>query len=302
MKVLILGLGSIAKKHISALKDIEIDVDIYALRSSIDSNQYQDVTNLFSYKELTDIDFNFCIISSPTAHHVDNIKELLSYNIPLFIEKPLFSSIGNQKVIDKVNYNGIKTYVACNLRFLDSLNFVRETYIKDETLKVNEVNSYCGSYLPDWRPNVEYKKSYSANEDMGGGVHIDLIHEIDYMYWLFGSPEKSSKILKSVSSLDINAIDYANFILEYPTFTGSIVLNYFRRDPKRYLEIVFSEFTIYVDLIENCVFKNNEIIFESNQRIIDTYKPQLEYFIDNINGKTYNDINEAYEVLKICIQ
>ena len=164
------------------------------------------------------------------------------------------------------------------------------------------VNAYCGSYLPDWRPGVNYKKTYSANADMGGGVHIDLIHEIDYIYWLFGSPLKTNKILKNISSLDIDAIDYANFILEFPTFTGSVILNYYRRDAKRYLELVCDTHTVYVDLIENKVYKNNELVFESNQRIINTYKTQLEYFINNINGISFNGIDEAFEVLKICIQ
>lgn len=302
MNVLIVGLGSIAKKHIAALKEIDSSITIYAIRSSKNASQYENVINLFDFSELDNFNFDFCIISSPTAHHIDNIKALLDSGIPLFIEKPLFSSLDDQNIIEQINEKGTKTYVACNLRFLESLNFVKKSFIDEPTTKINEVNAYCGSYLPDWRPGVNYKKTYSANADMGGGVHIDLIHEIDYIYWLFGSPLKTNKILKNISSLDIDAIDYANFILEFPTFTGSVILNYYRRDAKRYLELVCDTHTVYVDLIENKVYKNNELVFESNQRIINTYKTQLEYFINNINGISFNGIDEAFEVLKICIQ
>lgn len=302
MKVLIVGLGSIAKKHISALKQIDSKIDIFALRSKTNALQYQDVTNLYQINELKDYTFEFCIISSPTAFHAKDIERILQFNIPLFIEKPLFNSLDHQSLIDSIKANHIKTYVACNLRFLDSLIYVKENFIGHSELIINEVNAYCGSYLPDWRPNTDYRESYSANKILGGGVHIDLIHEIDYLYWLIGAPTKTNKLLKSNSTLDISAIDYANFILEYPNFVSSVKLNYYRRDAKRYLEILFNDFTIYIDLLTNTVYKNGIQVYSSDQTIIDTYIPQLEYFITNISKASFNDITEAYEVLKICIQ
>jgi predicted dehydrogenase len=302
MNIIIIGLGSIAKKHISALKEINPEINLFALRSNRDAEQYEDVTNLYNANKLSEYIFDFCIISSPTANHANDIEKLISYKIPLFIEKPLFNSLDNSSLIKKIKTANIKTYVACNLRFLDSLNYVKENFINNSNLIINEVNSYCGSYLPDWRPNVDFRKSYSANKDMGGGVHIDLIHEIDYLYWLFGAPTKTNKIFKSNSSLEINSIDYANFSLEYPNFVSSVKLNYYRRDAKRYLEVLFNDFSIYVDLLTNSVYRNGELIYESEQKITDTYKPQLEYFIKNISTKSFNDIGEAFDVLKICIQ
>lgn len=302
MKVIIIGLGSIAKKHISALRKINSEIKFFALRSNKNAEEYEDVINLFNLKKLSEYQFDFCIISSPTANHAKDIELLISFNIPLFIEKPLFNTINNQSLIEEIKSKNIKTYVACNLRFLDCINFVKEEFIDNSDLIINEVNSYCGSYLPDWRPNVDFRKTYSANENMGGGVHIDLIHEIDYLYWFFGSPIKVNKIFKRNSSLNISAFDYANYSLEYKNFTSSVILNYYRRDAKRYVEILFNEYTIYVDLLTNSVYKNGDLIFSSKQKIEDTYKPQLEYFISNISKYSFNDITEAFEVLKICIE
>ncbi len=302
MNVLIVGLGSIATKHVTALKEIKSDVEIYALRSSTSqTNKVKGIKNLYSFEELQTIRIDFAIISNPTFAHKETIENLIPYHIPLFIEKPLFSELDGGNLVKKIEEEKINSYVACNLRFLSGLKFVKE-YIANRT--INEVNIYCGSYLPDWRPQKDYKKSYSAQKELGGGVHIDLIHEIDYAYWLFGRPEKIHKTFSSRSSLKINSYDYANYLLSFRDFHVNIVLNYFRRDPKRTLEILLEEETITVDLLKNKVFKNSETIFESKKQIIDTYKDQLEFFINTIlpEKEQFNPAEEAYEILKICLQ
>lgn len=300
MNVLIIGLGSIAVKHINALRVIEPNIQIYALRSSIDAPPIEAVKNIYSFSELSNFSFDFAIISNPTSLHYETIQSLIPFKIPLFIEKPLFDQVDNEKIIDQINENGITTYIACNLRFLDCLLFTRD-FIKDK--RVNEVNSYCGSYLPDWRPNQDFRKTYSANKEMGGGVHIDLIHEIDYIFWLFGMPEKVNAVKTNASSLNISAYDYANYLFEYSSFSANIILNYYRKDAKRSLEILTDEGTIQVDLLANKVSYNDEVLFSSNKKIIDTYKDQLKYFIDHVVKKKekFNAIDEAFQILKLCI-
>lgn len=300
MIVLIIGLGSIATKHISALKQIDPNVLLYALRSSKNADVYDGVINIFSFNDLTEIKLDFAIISNPTALHYLTIKELIPLNIPLFIEKPLFSNLDNGKLARKIKKSNIVTYVACNLRFLECLKFAKQ-YITNK--RVNEVNIYCGSFLPDWRPGIDYKSTYSANEELGGGVHIDLIHEIDYAYWFFGKPIKTHKTLSNKSTLDITACDYVNYILSYNYFNVSVILNYYRKDAKRTLEIVLENETIFVDLLKNKVFRNDELIFSSNKEIANTYGDQLSFFVEDIltKEKEFNSINEAYEILEICL-
>tara|TARA_R110002051_G_scaffold73135_1_gene132659 strand:+ start:29959 stop:30864 length:906 start_codon:yes stop_codon:yes gene_type:complete len=299
MKVLIVGLGSIASKHIAALKNIDPKVEFYAMRSSLNADAKEGITNVFSFENLNELDF--AIISNPTSAHKETIERLIPKKIPLFIEKPLFSSLENEAVLQKIENNNITTYVACNLRFLDCLKFAKK-HIQGK--RINEVNVYCGSYLPDWRPSIDYKTTYSANKKLGGGVHIDLIHEIDYAYWLFGKPQKVNKVFSSKSSLNIDAYDYANYMLAYETFNANIILNYFRRDPKRTLEIVCDDHTIIIDILKNTVYQNLEIVYTSKKTIIDTYEDQLRFFIYEVVAKNnkFNTANEAYEILKICLQ
>lgn len=302
MNVLIVGFGSIAKKHCQALLTINPDVNIFALRSNNNAEIFSGITNIYDSNQLSKIKVDFIIISSPTFLHEKHIRDMIQLNKPLFIEKPLANTLEIKKIIDLVDANQIKTYIACNLRFLEAINYVKKQY-SNLFDQINEINAYCGSYLPSWRPGQDYKKGYSANSKMGGGAHLDLIHELDYLYWFFGSPNKTTKFLKSNSTLKIDSIDYANYVLEYENFVASVVLNYFRKDAKRTLEIVMDDKTVLVDLIENKVYENGIVVFQSSQKAIDTYESQLRYFIKSIEtGKSnFNDIEEAYEILKMCL-
>jgi len=300
MNVLIVGLGSIARKHITVLKVIFPDLSLYALRSTKNAKNEEGISNLYSIDDLGSLALDFVIISNPTANHKQTIEQLIPYQIPLFIEKPVFNNLNADIILQQIRKINLTTYVACNLRFLGCIQFVKQ-FVIDK--RINEVNSYCGSYLPDWRPGQDFRNIYSANIEMGGGVHIDLIHEIDYLYWLFGKPEQIYSNKTNRSSLNISAVDYANYLFIYNDFCTNVVLNYYRRDPKRSLEILLEEGTLYVDLLENKVTFNDEVIYISNKRIIDTYEDQLRFFVGQVlkNKVKFNSIEEAFEVLKLCI-
>jgi predicted dehydrogenase len=303
MKILIVGLGAIAAKHINAIRQIDKDTKLYALRSRAGAEEKDDITNLYSFDEIKIFKFDFAIISNPTSEHKKTIDALLALQCPLFIEKPVSNSIEMYDTIEKVKRLGLLTYTACNLRFLDSLRYVKEEISKKQK-RINEVNVYCGSYLPEWHPNVDFRTSYSAQKNMGGGVQLDMIHEIDYIYWIFGKPKNITKKLCCVSSLHIDAIDYGNYCLEYDDFCVGITLNYYRRDYKRTLEILFDDETWLVDLKQNRIISGDTEIFYSQQRIIDTYLKQMKYFYQLMqsDGKySFNSIEDALEVLKIGI-
>lgn len=304
MNVLIIGLGSIARKHIKALQSLKVDAEIYALRSNLNAVIEEDVENIYDLENSTVV-FDFAIISNPTNLHYKYIEKLARKGIPLFIEKPAIHNLENAKeLVQLIEDKKIVTYIACNLRFHPCIAFLKEK-LETEQLRVNELNVYCGSYLPDWRAGKDFRTIYSANAAMGGGVHLDLFHELDYTTWLFGLPSKSKSILRNSSSLEIDAVDYANYILEYDSFTASIILNYYRRKPKREIEIVLDKDTWTVDLIKNEI-KNDagEYLFQALYfNVKDTYSLQLDYFINCLKNKhvPMNSLKESIEILKICL-
>ena len=301
MRVLIIGLGSIGRKHVVALNQLDSNIEIFALRSRAAVDTYLNVINIYEINDISEI--SFAIISNPTSEHKKTIEMLIGYDIPMFIEKPICSNLGIEDLVSIIETKKIQTYIACNLRFLDCIKYVKYRLKNDETKRLNEVNVYCGSYLPDWRAEVDFKETYSARPELGGGVHIDLIHELDYIYWLFGNPNKVIRSFSSQSTLGISSFDYANYILDFDGFCTSVILNYYRKDPKRSLELVFEDETWNVDLLTNQIVCNNQLIFSSEQRISDTYRLQMEYFINYLNtgNDTFNTVSNAYDVLKICL-
>ncbi len=302
MKVVIIGLGSIAQKHIYALRKIDHDVELIALRHSRNSSNFEGVKNIYSYEEIVREKPDFVIISNPTIEHYSTLEKLSGYHIPLFIEKPLFATIGDKedKLVSSIVNSKVPTYVACNLRFHKGVIEVKKL-LKGK--RIEEVNIYCGSYLPDWRPNVDFRQVYSANKKMGGGVHIDLIHELDYLYWIFGEPNNTRALFKNNSSLNITAYDYANYLWEYDRFCASVILNYYRKDAKRTFEILTDKGTYELDLIKNKITYGDKVIFDEAQEVYDMYYNQMLFFLSDIlkAGKKFNPIQEASKVLKLCL-
>lgn len=304
MRVVIIGLGSIATRHIAALRELEPEVELFALRSRSPEVPRHNVTNFYDYADIPEIAPDFILLSNPTAHRAAVLERVIPLGIPLFVEKPALHALNPAPaLVAQIEAARLKTYVACNLRFLDCLLFVQRELKKTGQIP-NEVNVYCGSYLPDWRPGRDFRKMYSARPELGGGAHLDLIHELDYLYWLFGSPLRVATRRRAVSSLDIPATDYAHYLLDYPKFTAAVTLNYYRRDYKRQLELVLTEATWTVDLATNRVMDHaGKELFASPRDITDTYLPQMRHFLAYLNGNvpSKNSFAEGVEVLKIAL-
>ena len=301
MKILIIGLGSIGKKHVDALLKINESFIIYSLRSSKNSGIYKSVINIYKQEEIKKLNLDLIIISNPTFFHKKTLEQLKVFKKPVFIEKPLFHKLNINSIVNYYESNNIFSYVGCNLRFLDSLIYVKDKILVSDK-EINEVNVYCGSYLPDWREG-NFRENYSSKSELGGGIHLDSIHEIDYIYWMFGSPIEIHRVLKSKSSLSVNSIDYANYTLDYGKFCVNIIMNYYRKFPKRNLELLTENNIYEIDILKNVVFKNDTNIFNSNQTIIDTYYLQMLYTLKCVKNdlKSFNSIKDAYNVLKICL-
>ena len=159
--------------------------------------------------------------------------------------------------------------------------------------------------MPDWRPEKDYRHIYSAKKLLGGCVHLDLIHELDFIRWIFGEPKKINTFKGKKSHLEIDSIDVANYNLEYENFYITILLNYYRRDPKRTIEIVMEDQTWIVNLLKASVCKaDGETLFQAeNFKLQDTYNLQMNYFLENIytNIPIMNSLEESLKTLKICL-
>ena len=147
------------------------------------------------------------------------------------------------------------------MRFNPIINFLKK---KIKSKKIWNVNIFCGSYLPNWRRNIDYRKSSSAKKHLGGGVLLDLSHELDYVQWLFGKIEIEHCKSKKLSNLNIETDDFLNLIGKTKKVPSiQIILNYFTREPTRQILIDGQNISLQADLI-----KKNVVYYNGNKKKI----------------------------------
>lgn len=308
-KIAFVGLGSIATRH---LKNVHAylasqgdccTVDLY--RSSLGrplTEELQPLVNntyLYSDEMPAERKYDVVFVTNPTSMHYETVKCFVSHTNSFFIEKPVFDSTEVDENIFKT-IEGIPSYVACPLRYNPVLQYVKEHV---ELGKVISARAISSSYLPDWRPGQDYRKTYSAHKTLGGGVSIDLIHEWDYLTWLFGMPVECKQIISKVSNLEIDSDDLAIYIGRNERTTFELHLDYFGRQTLRMLDLFTDVDTIHCDLIGGTVSylnKGESIKLESERNAFQL--KEIEHFFEIINNKIENDSTpeHAYRVLKIA--
>jgi predicted dehydrogenase len=301
LRMLFFGMGSIGKRHYSTFRRLFPEFEYYAFRRAPGSYD-DDLKSVFSWEQVQDLGFEAAMICSPTDAHVATAIECAKRGINLFIEKPLSDRLdGVEELLSIQERSGLHALVGCNLRFHPVVERVREVCLGQ---KVLSFAAYCGSYLPEWR-NGDYRISYSADRARGGGVVLDLIHEIDYCTWLFGLPSAVVGRMGHHSLLEITSEDHAELVLGYPSAIGTIHLDYFRRVPKRTLEVITEEGVIEADLLSGLVKVRGvrSLDFREEFDRDTTYERQARHFIqvltEGIGPRT--PIKDGVSVLSLAL-
>ena len=301
MKVLFAGYGSIARRHINNLREICLErqdpllIDLLRKTSRETPEGVRNVySNACSIKEKYDAVF----ITNPTSVHYATLVDLFDKSNAFFVEKPVFDSVDLDIGVFEDPRKII--HVACPLRFTKTIEWLSENVPRASILGVRCISS---SYLPDWRPGVDYRDTYSAKKDMGGGVHIDLIHELDYVCSLLGTPASVKSMMGKKSNLEIDSYDFALYIADFGTATAEIHVDYYGRAPVRRVEVFTREDTLVCDLLRSTIeFLKSGTKLDFNEQRDDFQKKELEYFLSCIaqGKKSENDIVEAVQVLSIA--
>lgn len=224
------GAGSIGMRHASNLKELGIavsifDIDKYAVDWVCRKEGYTRCENLD--RALCEDQIDLALVCTPTHLHVPFSQKVADAGINLFIEKPIsHTRDGVQDLINTVKKNNVCATVGFMLRYETGLNYLKSVVDPNE-IAFAQVEG--GSYLPDWRPGRDYRKTYSANKSMGGGAILDGVHEIDYICWLLGYPEQIVGVSGKYSSMEIDTEDTAMMLLKYNNSLASIHLDYLQR-------------------------------------------------------------------------
>lgn len=293
LKVCFIGVGSIAKRHIRNLRciveDRGIRLTIDAFRRSLD--QVEGVDHVYTSEAELPLDYDALFITNPTDQHLETLKTFHEHGKHFFIEKPVVS---RDQIVEAKQFS-LKSdsvyYVAAPLRYNAVIQWIKSEVNPNDVISVRSISS---SYLPDWRPEQDYRQTYSAHKDMGGGVSIDLIHEWDYLTYLFGWPEKVSSMIGRKSQLEIDSDDYAIYIAEFANMIAELHLDYFGRKTIREIELFTKNDTILGDIANNKVtsLRENKVIDFHEERD-DYQKRELLHFIDMIIQRS--EVEKGYE-------
>jgi predicted dehydrogenase len=300
------GLGSIGKRHLKNLNNVllERNIKFYVDAFRSKEKNIPDISELihkeyYSYDDLPD-DYDVAFITNPTNLHYDTMQKMLHKARHLFIEKPIFNCADYDISQLQLKKDSIY-YIACPLRYSSVIKYLKNFVAKKN---IYSVRSICSSYLPDWRPEADYRQSYSAKSETGGGVRNDLIHECDYLQYLFGLPLGVAGYHGAYSNLEITSDDTAVYIAQYKDKLISLHLDYYGQVNRREIELYLSDEVVVGDLISKEIrfIKSGEVISLPQERD-DMQKDEIRHFFDIIDGRSENnnDMYAAYKTLSLVL-
>jgi predicted dehydrogenase len=310
-RFLVVGAGSIGVRHIRCLIHLGYN-SIAALRTKKGSSKElpkelgPSVTELFSWNEVIDWEPTHMIVSNPTSLHLDTVLKGIENKYEILVEKPFVDSynlLNSNPIFNKISsYNNGR--VAYNLRFNSVFKFLKNVVESCVYGDVKRGELVVGHYLPFWHPNEDYRESYAAKKELGGGVLRTLSHELDLSQFLFGSFKKVFSKVSKVSELEIDVDDTVDIVLECKNCNNIYIhLDYLNPIPIREGRLFMAQGLIKYDYFKKEVnftsyaTKQNELIFSGTDDYDSQYVNQLLDFINK--GNTGCNFREGLMVDKL---
>lgn len=253
----VIGMGSIAKRHLSNLRYLHPKSKIYSVSASGRNTELpENADAVISMDKLLKEKPDYVIVASPASFHIKTANSLLLNGIPVLIEKPLADNIESciELSLDVSSSQACIVYVGYCLRFLPSALVVKKFIDSGILGKIYNVESNVGQFLPSWRTDKNYRDSVSARKELGGGALLELSHELDYLLWLFGDLELQHSWLRTTDELGLDVEEIADLVL---TTTSdiyiSVHLDFIQKSTQRYSEFIGQKGRLVWDLMSNSV-------------------------------------------------
>lgn len=310
-RVLIAGAGSIGRRHLQNLREVGVQ-DIYLYRTRDQPLKEAPELPVFTdLKQALESNPKAVIVSNPTAFHMEIALAAARAGCHLFIEKPLAHSWdGVEELLSLVREKRLVAMVGFDLRFDPGLCRIKRLIEQKQIGPFNAIHAQVGQYLPDWRAGEDYRGGMSARIAAGGGVILDLIHELDYTSWLFGPVDRVACFADKLSSLEIETEDTASILLKFQSGAiGTVSLDYVQRCASRTCRIIGELGTILWDYHGQKVawYQDNNKSweefdysgFERNERFL----AEMRHFLACLNGEETPkvDLAAGISVLKVAL-
>lgn len=313
-RILVVGCGSIGKRHIGNLLSLDAG-EIFAF--DVSEERRTEVEALWRLETFSDLERSWdkrphaVVIATPPSLHIPLALQAAERGCHLFIEKPLAATLERVgDLIETVNRRGLVTLVGCNMRFHPGLRRAKELIASGAVGPVLSLRASFGQYLPDWHPREDYRASYSARSDLGGGIILDAIHELDYLRWLGGEIQSVACFAGRLSSLEIETEDTAALLLRFESGAiGEIHLDYVQRAYRRNAQIVGEKGTVEWDYAArelrwySAADRQWRTEAESNWQPNDMYLEEMRHFLQCLDGaeRPALDVVNARRVLEIAL-
>ena len=299
-KVLVIGTGSIAQKHINILVSLNYSVSVYSeandkfFKNNLKINRLVNLNKLDSFK--------FTILANKTSDHLKVLKILIDQNMHIYCEKPIFyKKFNSQKMRDKIKKNKIVFHNGYQLRNDTKIRYIQQK-LKKQKIKSFQVS--VGHDFIKWRKAGVHKNSYFSDTKKGGGVIFELVHEINLINLLFGKVKKISTIKSNsenfkCENIAVSIIETKNKIL------GSLYQDMISNVLFRYIKIVTNKHFFKIDIAKNLIIEDNKIKkFDNKNNQVDLLRKNILLFENRIDKKDYSldDFNEALFDLDTCIK
>lgn len=311
MKILISGLGGIGQRHLRNLRTLlgaEAEIGAVDLRHHIpvltDKLQVEAGTNL---EEKYNLHFypnlelalawkpDAIFVCNPTSLHVPTALQAAKAGCHLFIEKPLSHNLEQvEELVSLVEKCSLTAVIGYQMRFHPCLQRIQALVQEKKVGRILSVRVEIGEYLPGWHIYEDYRQMYASRQDLGGGVILSQIHEMDYLYWLFGLPQSVYALGGHLSRLEVDVEDTADILMNFAVDGHSVPISlhedYLQRPPRRTCEVIGDQGKILVNLaaLSLDVFdgegKQVEAVsyagFQRNQMFLD----ELDHFLSMLQG------------------
>lgn len=310
-KFLIVGFGSAGERALALLRALRPSSEFLVV--SRHATAGVDIPVVKSLEAGADFAPDAIILTGPSTTRAEVLRHLRALDVPVFIEKPLATSLGEGlAVVELLGGPHRRAQLGYNLRFSESLNNFRELVRGGRYGRVTRFTAETAQYLPDWRPGRDFRETVSARAELGGGVLLELSHELDYIRWIFGEWEWVSAWTGQTSSLALDVEDTALVTIgvesekESVQLVGHLALDFARRDKTRTVTALCENGTVRwdgisgsVELYEPSNSQWSALTTDSGSEF--TYDAQWESFLSLVeeNSEPAVSVADGVEVLRI---
>lgn len=307
MRVLVIGTGSIARRHLANLQSdpsVGATAMVRSRKPGSDASRASSDPVLASIDEAVAWKPDRVVVASPAPFHLEHAQLFAKSGIPLLIEKPLSDEweqcLAHQSWLLKFER---QISIGYNLRYLPSAVFLKSFIDQGRLTGISSISIEVGQYLPDWRPGSDYRLQVSAQKSLGGGAILELSHELDLLIWLFGYPAGVFCRARHSGQLEIDVEDTVDALFALGTgVTASLHMDFLQRAVTRKIKVVAAMgnlvWNIVEDRVELITGKGSEQLFTPPHRDRNhSYRQEMNDFISK--GRCAASVEDALSVLKL---